>query len=667
MDKIGIFDTLGFETYTNEETLAHHLETISAERPIPLRTASRNQTPVYLLRTPTSGQAMLAILGRIKKSRLDFRSFIPGEEVRLSATKAIDDVSESLGVVVPLLSKTFADYEIHNIRAAFVAGLAIAMGKVALILQPDDGPAPLDVRDLVKTYRSAVEIGDYIADFAPEVTERLQAQTPLALPKGNFLSDISIGDPIAENEFRTLGNYFLRTDQFGRATRGEVNLVVGRKGAGKTALFSQLRNDKRANVQNIVVDLKPEGYQLIRLKEDVLDFLAHGARTHLIAAFFEYVLYLEIGYKLLEKDKERHIRDGRLYEPYRRLLEVYQSGDAGEGDFSERLLSLSQSLAADFRSKYGQQTDQRLNSTQVTELVYKHNIREVRDALSAYIEFKDALWVLFDNLDKGWSSHGISDNDVLILRSLIDAARKIQRQLQGEGHNFHCVVFVRNDVYQLLMEASPDYGKESRATLDWTDPDLLRELLRRRFVQNGLPADTPFDRVWSQVCISHYKGEETSQYLIDRSLMRPRNLLKLFGHCRGFAVNLEHERIDESDLEKGLEAYALDLITEADQELTDIVGEDVTLIYHFVGEGDVISPSKLETILSMAGIPEDRRRAIVDFLLYYGFIGLSFNAEATKYIFDVGYDLRLLKVLKEKHADNLSYVINPAFTPALNL
>jgi hypothetical protein len=43
-----------------------------------------------------------------------------------------------------------------------------------------------------------------------------------------------------------------------------------------------------------------------------------------------------------------------------------------------------------------------------------------------------------------------------ILRCLIDAARKIQHQIQGDDHDFHCVVFVRNDVYQLLVEASSD-------------------------------------------------------------------------------------------------------------------------------------------------------------------------------------------------------------------
>jgi hypothetical protein len=153
-----------------------------------------------------------------------------------------------------------------------------------------------------------------------------------------------------------------------------------------------------------------------------------------------------------------------LYEPYRRLLKVYESGDAGEGDFSERLLSLSQQLAADFKVRFGDASEQRLTSTEVTELIHKHNIRDIRDALSEYLEFKDSVWVLFDNLDKGWSSHGLSISDVMILRCLIDAARKIQRQIQADDHDFHCVVFVRNDVYQLLVEASSDYGKEPSCT-----------------------------------------------------------------------------------------------------------------------------------------------------------------------------------------------------------
>jgi len=303
----------------------------------------------------------------------------------------------------------------------------------------------------------------------------------------------------------------------------------------------------------------------------------------------------------------------------------------------------------------------------VTELVHKRDIRDIRENLSAYLSFKDSVWVLFDNLDKGWSSHGLTSGDVLILRCLIDAARKMQRELQRKGHNFHCVTFVRNDVYQLLVDASADYGKESRAVLDWTDSDQLRELLRRRLIHNVLPGETPFERVWSQICISHYHGEETSQYLIDRSLMRPRNLIKLIAHCRGFAVGLEHTRIEEIDLEKGLRSYSIDLITEADQELTDILGSDTDLIYHFIGEGQEFKKDKLEEIIKGAAVQEEMVGDVIQFMLYFGFLGVKKGVDQPKYIYDLGYDLKLLNALASKANENLIYYLNPALYTGLNL
>ena len=665
-NKIGIFDTLGFETYTDERNLSELIKTYRSDAGIPLRPHINLKSPVYVLQTPQSNWAMIAITARIKKARLGYKGYLPTDDARLSAVKAIDDISSCLGAVIPLLSTEFGDAEVHNFRAAFVAGLAVAMDKITLVLQPSDGPAPLDVRDLVKTFNSRDDIASSIATFALNIMDRFQADSPLPLPKGNFLAELSIGDSVAENEFQTLGEYYLRTDQYNRAARGEVNMVVGRKGTGKTALFSQLRNEKRANVRNIIVDLKPEGYQLIRLKEDVLDYLAEGAKAHLITALFEYLFYLEICYKVLEKDRDRHMRDARLYEPYRKLVEVYKAGSAAEGDFSERLVGLSQQLIKDFNARYGTARDQRLTATDVTELIHKRNIRDIRNTLSAYLAFKDSVWVLFDNLDKGWSAHGLTVSDVLILRCLIDAARKIQRELQGDGHDFHCVVFVRNDVYQLLVEASADYGKESRAVLDWTDVDLLREVLRRRLIRNMPLSDTPFVQVWSQICVSHYHGEETSQYLIDRSLMRPRNLIKLLAHCRGFAVGLERARIEEVDLEKGLRAYSIDLITEADQELTDILGAETNLIYYFIGEGQEFELQKLESILSGAGVPTEKTDNVIQFMLYYGFLGVKTEDLIPRYIFELGYDMKLLSTVVMKAKDNLIYVLNPAFHPGLN-
>src|SRR5258708_9009569 len=121
-----------------------------------------------------------------------------------------------------------------------------------------------------------------------------------------------------------LSEYYLETDEYRRASRGEVQVVAGRKGSGKTALFFRLRDNIRRDPQLIVLDLKPEGFQLLKFKDLVLAYLEQGTREHTITAFWEYLLLLEFCHKILEKDRGRHISYHKLYEPYRTLAHEYK-------------------------------------------------------------------------------------------------------------------------------------------------------------------------------------------------------------------------------------------------------------------------------------------------------------------------------------------------------
>ena len=71
--------------------------------------------------------------------------------------------------------------------------------------------------------------------------------------------------------------------------------------------------------------------------------------------------------------------------------------------------------------------------------------------------------------------------------------------------------------------------------------------------------------------------------------------------------------------------------------------------------------------MASANVREDRIITVTDFLLYYGFLGVKYDDEPAKYIFDLGYDMRILKVLNSKYADRVNYILNPAFYPGLNL
>ena len=666
----GIFDTLGYEEYDDDEELAHRLSSYIDPAPQQFPSTLDRLAPVYVVEPPEKTGIATLMTSRLKKARYRYRRFDPAEDVRLSAIDAIRQVAVSSGVLLSMLSDKTDDGIVHNTRSLFVAGLADGMEKPNLILAHNSLVLPLDIRDSAKRFGFPHDITEHIAAFSLEITEYSQQTDPAPFRTANYLQSLSIGDPTAENEMTTLREYFLATDQYNRAVRGEVNLIVGRKGTGKTALWIQIRDRIRADRQNIVVDLKPEGYQLMKLKEDMLAHLTQGASQHLLTAFWEYLILLEVAHKLLEKDKNTHKYNHVIRDAYIELDTAYRVENfSAEGDFSERLLSLSQRIAQDYVSKFGSLDSTKLSTEQVTQLVYAHDVRDLREQISRYLTHKSGVWILFDNLDKGWSTQGVDVVDATVLRCLIDAGRKLERDMRRTSFAFHCIVFIRNDVYEYVMKQSADYGKEMRATLDWTDPDMLRELLRLR-LERGLGREyeqVSFDKLWPTLCVSHYGGEETSAYIIDRSLMRPRNVLKIFSHARGFASNLNHATITDSDLEKGVRAYSQDLLIELDHELTDIFPAAHDLLYHFIDSNSELRSNELRELILEAGIDSGDVERVAEFLLYYGILGINVDGESTHYIYDVNYDLKVLLIRASRGGSELRYVLNPAFAPALGV
>lgn len=667
--EVGIFDTLGFKEYFNSNELCDYVGSAVALDPLDLTSPLNSRAPVYLLDTKHKTDWATRIVSRIKKARYIFRTFDPNESPRLSAFDAISQVAQSYGVVVPLLSADTDGYLVHNMRGAFIAGLAEGLNKALCILQKGDEPVPLDYRDFTNYSYHLDDVKEIIADFAGKVAEAFQEGIDTKVTsKKTFLQKLDLGASSAENEMRTLHNYYLNTDQYLRSLRGEVHLVVGRKGSGKSAVFLQIRDRERSRnrSQNIVLDLKPEGYKLVKFKEVMLSFLEEGTFQHTVTAFWEYVLLLEVCYKILEKDQKRYLNDHLLYDPYRKIADLYDIRKYhSEGDFSERLTFLIENIQDKFNHRYGNQEKVRLSAGEVTELLYQHDVRELDRQVMEYMTHKGVLWLLFDNIDKGWPTSGLEHDDLVIIRSLIDATRKIERQFGKQELDVHTIVFLRNDVYELLVKETSDRGKEANVLLDWTDPDLLRELLRLRIVANDFDENMAFDELWPKICVSHYKGEETSQFLIERSLMRPRFLLNLIGQCKSCAVNLKHNLIEGDDIKKGSEAYSIDLVTDIGYEISDIEPRAEDILYAFIDSKPNMNKQGITSLLIEYGLPGKLTEKIFNLLLWYGFLGIKRDLEDTKYIYDFNYNMKLLMGVAKKSNTGTIYEIHPAFWPAL--
>jgi hypothetical protein len=669
LEALGIYDTIGYESYENAEQLAEKIRGLPSAEPLPIARPINSSAPVYLNQSKTRTDHQNEIISRVKKANLHFRSFDPGETPRLSAREAIRHVSESLGVLLHFVPDEYADAELHNLRAAFLAGLAHGMRKETVLIQFGDSPVPLDYRELVVYCRNPDDYKEHIGRFASAVYELMQASKPSLIREDfSFLSALDLGASTAENELTHLDEYYLETTAHRRAVRGEVRLVTGRKGSGKTAIFFRVRDSIRRSKANVVLDLRPEGYQLRKFKDAVLTRLQGGTAEHVITAFWEYVLLLEIARALVANDYKVSKFDHRLFEPYQRLLVILHRASE-EGDFAERLTRLLHDVQQTYEAKYGEASGVTMLQPEISALIYRHDIHELRAQVFEYLAFKEQLWLLFDNIDKGWPTSGLTTEDLIILRTLLEATRKIEREANRRQIEAHSLVFLRNDVYELLLRATPDRGKETRVNVDWTDRELLCELLRKRIAKNSPDLqEKSFGEVWKHIAQPIVEGEDSAQFVLDRSLMRPRSLIDLVNHCLGVATTLRHTKITDDDIRKGVQTYSTDLITDISFEMSDVFPGANDVPYAFIGAKHEFSPAELAAMLVSVNVPADRVTEVRTVLFWFAFLGVRWPSPGVKYIYDVNYDMKMFLGAHDKFSEEeLRYQVNPAFWAGLGI
>jgi hypothetical protein len=302
----------------------------------------------------------------------------------------------------------------------------------------------------------------------------------------------------------------------------------------------------------------------------------------------------------------------------------------------------------------------------LTELVYGHDIRDLSDTLNAYLGAeKDEVWFLLDNIDKSWVARGTTSEDVLIVRGLLEATRKLERQLEQDQIDFACLVFLRTDLLDHLFRETPDRGKDTAIRLDWDDPDVFKEIVRRR-IESSTPLVGSFDDVWRAICTERVGAEDSFGYLLGRTLLRPRDLLTFVQRSVEVALNRRHDVITADDIKQAETSYSEDMLLGLVFEIDDTHPEISDSLYSFHGRAGAITMASAEAILEGSGVATDRLSSALELLLWFGFLGVRDRASgAESYSHEVRFNLRrLTHPIEQGSAD---FVIHPAFRAALGI
>lgn len=660
---LGLLDTLGYVDFQNSEELAAILDAKLPVPPIgPPATVPNSEAPLYAVKGSIPTEGDLRFMATLRRSAVRFRSLDIIETPRISLYELRRQVSASLAVAVHLLSPARKGALVHNARCALVAGIAMAEGKAVLMLEEGVNPQPIDYRDLLSSYQTPNAVPGLVEPFLREVIALLQDGDHKSGPVSEgALENLDLGDTAAENESQSLKYYFVRTAQFGEARRGSARLIVGRKGAGKTALFYGIRDSMPKGHNQLLLELKPEGHQFTKLREAVLERLSTGLQEHTLTAFWNYILLCELTEQIREVDYSWAQRQPDRLVLFDQVIGEYsRQVPATAGDFSERLLRQVERMEERFAERGSTRT---VTGGELTQALFRGEIERLDDVLAPYLEEKKDVWVLVDNLDKGWPTRGTRSSDILILRTLLEATRKLQRQLERRGVGFHSMVFLRNDIYDHLLTETADRGKDTAIMLEWDDIESFRQLIQHR-VRSSVGRDLTFAEAWAAIADPFVDTHESFDYMLRRTLMRPRDLLVFVQRAIGVAINRRHSRATGEDILKAEDSYSDDMLLNTAYELRDVHPDMVDVLYVFQSAPLVIARKEVTALIARAHIPEASRTEILRLLAWFGFLGVVEDGKDDP-LFSYQMRYNIDKLLAPIDLGRGAFSVHPAFHRAL--
>jgi hypothetical protein len=563
----------------------------------------------------------------------------PQEVRRQPIAWYVQQVTSAFGVVCHFLSTEYKDWELHNAKHALVAGLAHGLAKPLLMLAHEPYASPLDYRDLLRKHRTASAAESIFANWSLPYVEQYETRIAHAgayreeKQAQRELRDITIGEPVAEFESDSLLDYYLPTATHTEVLHSKYSVVVGRKGTGKTATLYALTEELKADPRNHVCVIKPVGYELEGLLALLRQELSRAEQGYLVESFWKFLLYTELAKSVYEQllGKPEYYVQAVAESALCEFIQQYQSLITPE--FSIRL-EMAVALIRELPSASSAE-GRRLR---LSELLHNEMLARLRLLLGEVLESKAKVAVLVDNLDKAWNPNGdlalLSD----LLFGLLSVSRRVSEEFAHDASrrapvNLFFALFLRSDIYAAMLQFAKERDKLPARLITWNDSLLLRRIIEERIIKSGIGIEYP-DEVWERYFAPTIGGIPTWEYIADRILPRPRDLIFLIKSALRFAVNRGRSRVEEKDFIDGAKQYsrfALDsLIVEAGVRIAEVEN----LLLQFVRSSEIITEQDVAARLAGAKVSTAELETTINWFGELTFIGLEVAPNRFEFLYD---------------------------------
>ncbi len=451
-----------------------------------------------------------------------------------------------------------------------------------------------------------------------------------------------------------LDKVFLKTSIYHRIKGSNRELVIGRKGSGKSAICLMLQKVFKDEGFNVIF-LSPESLSKHKIEQLLASSISNDeAYIHI----WRYVILIAIGKDILNNIENLQDVDydkKNIKEIYKFLIKNEEIEKNAIGKFVDRSPILSNFSLKLFGIEGSVTVNQPENQSKFADELEKFQTY-IEKALTEL--YKNQLIVLFDKVDEVWNHS--QDSEAMII-GLVRATHDLNLRLRQA----QIISFLRSDIYDVLKFHDADKLHSLEERLNWKKEDLKQLIANRGKVSANLEIEDT-EQIWNAIFEKRVMNELSFDYLVERTMLRPRELIQFCNQALSEAQDNNHNYIHSEDILNAEKQYAewklKDLASEFIVQypyLDELIGLFQGFKKQFEYEEFIerFRTTKKRLSKKYPDIDIVSSDIMLQILYVIGFLGTAINGEKL-FVYN---DPTIILSQKE------SMVIHPSFIAALNL
>ncbi len=232
-------------------------------------------------------------------------------------------------------------------------------------------------------------------------------------------------------------------------------------------------------------------------------------------------------------------------------------------------------------------------------------------------------------------------------------------------------IFLRSDIYVYLRSEAREPDKLPLSSVSWQDGETLLRVVSTRFdyARSSSGSSSMAPLTWETLFCEEISGLSPSEFIVSNVLPRPRDVIYFCNSALARAVDRDHPRIEEADLQSAMQSYSQYAYEALLVENGVTVAELADALFAFLGARAVLSRREVVELLVDAGVLADRVQVIVDKLITSYFLGIEVTSGVFEYP-EVGTQLDRARRLASRHQhsiDDQLVRVHPAFRDFLGI